>query len=668
MLTYSIAAYLVGFASIVYWILSVSNLIPEISIDQEPRVPILLALLNNLTLVALFGVQHSIMARPWFKDFFASYFPRAIERSTFILVSGVLLFFLVIQWQPMGGLLWDVSSNVTLNYIMYGLFLTGWSILFISTFLINHFDFFGLRQVYFEIRNKPYKPLNFKVVGFYKYMRHPIYFGGMLGLWATPVMTGTHLVFAIFLSAYFIIGTVFEEKDLKQEFGNLYKHYAANTPMYIPFTKKSKTKKDYLKRMDKLKNNSTLWMLFVLLSTGTITSQTIAIPDTNFEQALIDDGIDSDGIINGLILQSDAEAVISLSLNNKSINSLQGIEGFINATTLVCSNNNLTSLDISNNTALEFLFCDDNNLSNLDVSNNTALTWLIAGANQLTNIDLSNNTALIYLNVRLNQLTSLDLSNNLALEQIYCMSNQITSLDVSNHANLETFYCYTNALTNLNVTNTQALRDFQCYGNQLTNLNVNTNINLEKFLCSNNNLMSLDVSNNIALIDLRGWGNQLTSLDISNNPALTIVSFGNNDFTSFNAKNDNNTAITYFDTTNSDNLICLEVDDVVYSEANWINVSSQTSFSEDCNVNLGVDDVSLSNILSLYPNPTSNAFYIEGLQEDTQVAIYDVNGRAILTTTVYNNQSINISQIPSGMYLVNIKNNTGDTVKKLVIK
>lgn len=242
MFIYSIAAYLVAFASIVYWILSVSHLIPEISIDQDPKVSFILALLNNLVLVALFGVQHSIMARPWFKDFFANYFPRAIERSTFILVSGVLLFFLVIQWQPMGGLIWDVSSNVTLNYIIYALFFIGWSILFISTFLINHLDFFGLRQVYFEIRKKPYKPLNFKVVGFYKYMRHPIYFGGILGLWATPVMTFTHLAFAILLSAYFIIGTFFEEKDLRQEFGKLYRDYALKTPMYVPFIKRNKSK------------------------------------------------------------------------------------------------------------------------------------------------------------------------------------------------------------------------------------------------------------------------------------------------------------------------------------------------------------------------------------------------------------------------------------------
>ena len=583
MFIYSIAAYLVGFASIVYWIVSVSNLIPEISIDQEPKVPFLLALLNNLVLVALFGVQHSIMARPWFKDFFSSYFPRAIERSTFILVSGILLFFLVIQWQPLGGLLWDVSSDAVLNYIMYALFFIGWSILFISTFLINHFDFFGLRQVYFEVFNKPYKPLKFKVVGFYKYMRHPIYFGGMLGLWATPVMTGTHLIFALFLSAYFIIGTFFEEKDLKQEFGNLYKDYATVTPMYVPFTKKKKTKESYLKRINKLKSKTTVLTLFTMLSISVATAQTISIPDANFEQALIDAGQDSDGLINGLILQSDAEAIITLSLNNKGINSLQGIEGFINVKSLVCSNNNLTTINLSNNTVLETLDCSNNNFATVDLSNNTALTSLIAINSQLTSLDTSNNLLLEYLSVPFNQLTSLDVSNNTALEIMYVHANNLSSLDVSNLSSLQTLYCYNNDITSLNIDNAYALEYLRCYDNLFTSLNLNTNLYLKVLRCSGGELLSLDVSNNTLLEDFRCWDNQITSLDLSHNSALTIINFTSNNLVNLNLKNGSNTNVTNFSATNNPNLICIEVDDEAYSIANWTNIDAQTNFSEDCN-------------------------------------------------------------------------------------
>ncbi len=240
MFIYSIIAYAIAFASIIYWILSVSNLIPEISIDQTPKLSVGFAILNNLMLVALFGIQHSIMARAWFKNFFAKYFPRPIERSTFVLVSGLLLFNLVMQWQPIGGIIWNIEPQSILFYIMYILFFAGWVILFVSSFLINHFDLFGLRQTFLELQNKPYTPLNFKVKSFYKYVRHPLYFGMLLGMWATPVMSVTHLLFAIGITIYVVIGTRLEEKDLVKEFGDTYKNYQKSKPMLVPFTKKSK--------------------------------------------------------------------------------------------------------------------------------------------------------------------------------------------------------------------------------------------------------------------------------------------------------------------------------------------------------------------------------------------------------------------------------------------
>lgn len=237
MFAYSLVAYLIGFASILYWIGSVSHLIPEISIDKEPDLPFLQALLINIGWVLLFGLQHSIMARKPVKEVFARYFPRAVERSTFVLVSGLLLFLLVSNWQPMGGLVWEIPEGSLLYYLSYVLFFSGWIILFVSSFLINHFDLFGLRQTYLELVNKPYTELNFRVVSLYKFVRHPLYFGGILGLWATPRMTVTHLIFAIGLTAYFVIGTLFEERDLKKQFGQLYRKYQEKTPMLIPFTK-----------------------------------------------------------------------------------------------------------------------------------------------------------------------------------------------------------------------------------------------------------------------------------------------------------------------------------------------------------------------------------------------------------------------------------------------
>ncbi|TYA78460.1 methanethiol S-methyltransferase [Seonamhaeicola marinus] len=240
MFTYSIIAYAIAFSSIIYWILSVSNLIPKISIDQSPKIPTVLAILNNVVLISLFGLQHSIMARGWFKEFFTKYFPRPVERSTFVLFSGILLFVLVSQWQPIGGIIWSIEPNTTLYYVLYALFFIGWTILLVSSFLINHFDLFGLRQTFLELQNKPYTPLNFKVRSFYKYVRHPLYFGMLLGMWITPIMSVTHLLFAIAITIYVIIGTRFEEKDLVTEFGDTYKDYQKSKPMLVPFTKAPK--------------------------------------------------------------------------------------------------------------------------------------------------------------------------------------------------------------------------------------------------------------------------------------------------------------------------------------------------------------------------------------------------------------------------------------------
>ncbi|NVK52859.1 MAG: isoprenylcysteine carboxylmethyltransferase family protein [Flavobacteriaceae bacterium] len=240
MFLYSIVAYLIGFASLLFWILSISHLIPEISIDRAPEMSTGLALLKNFGLVLLFGVPHSVMARKSFKDWITKLLPRPIERSTYVLQAGVLLFILIWNWEPIGGNIWTIETGTVLYYAMYVLFFLGWVILFISTFLINHFDLFGLRQTYLELVNKPYTELEFKITWFYKYVRHPLYFGGIMGLWFTPVMSATHLVFAILLTTYFFVGTLFEEKDLRKVFKDKYRSYMDKTPMLIPFTKLKK--------------------------------------------------------------------------------------------------------------------------------------------------------------------------------------------------------------------------------------------------------------------------------------------------------------------------------------------------------------------------------------------------------------------------------------------
>jgi protein-S-isoprenylcysteine O-methyltransferase Ste14 len=240
MFVYSLIAYAVGFAALLLWILSLSPLVPVVSIDRSPQMSFSLALINNLFLVLLFAIPHSAMARPWFKGWLTRFVSRAIERSTYVLVAGILLSLLVWKWEPMGGTVWSVSEGSALYYILYLLFVLGWVILFISTFLIHHFDLFGLRQTYLELTGKKYEALEFKVVAFYKYVRHPLYLGILLGIWSTPVMTVTHLVFALLLTAYTLVGVTYEEKDLLREFGDTYRSYQKRTPMLIPFFKRNK--------------------------------------------------------------------------------------------------------------------------------------------------------------------------------------------------------------------------------------------------------------------------------------------------------------------------------------------------------------------------------------------------------------------------------------------
>jgi protein-S-isoprenylcysteine O-methyltransferase Ste14 len=231
---YAVVAYAIGFFSLLYWIASTGNLLPMASIDGTPVMETGTAVLKNLLLVLLFGLQHSIMARKGFKQWITRFIPVHLERSTYVLATGIVLTFMVWQWEPLGGIIWKIQPNSPWYSILYGLYFSGWGILFISTFLINHFDLFGLRQAYLNFKNKPYQEVNFKVVAFYKYTRHPLYLGTLIGIWSTPVMTITHLCYALLLTGYIMVGVYYEEKDLVRVFGEKYIQYRKSTPAIIP--------------------------------------------------------------------------------------------------------------------------------------------------------------------------------------------------------------------------------------------------------------------------------------------------------------------------------------------------------------------------------------------------------------------------------------------------
>lgn len=230
---YGVIAYGVFFGTFLYAIGFVSNVVVPKSMDSGSEGPLATALLVNLGLLALFAVQHSVMARPTFKHAIKRVVPEPIERSTYVLASSLALMLLFWQWRPLGGVVWEVEAPAG-RAILHAVCATGWLTVLISTFLINHFDLFGLRQVWLYLRRRPYASLTFRTPGPYQWVRHPLYVGWLLAFWGAPTMTVTHLVFAVMTTGYILTAIQLEERDLISAHGDSYRRYRATVPMLIP--------------------------------------------------------------------------------------------------------------------------------------------------------------------------------------------------------------------------------------------------------------------------------------------------------------------------------------------------------------------------------------------------------------------------------------------------
>jgi methanethiol S-methyltransferase len=233
MFLYGVVSYMIGVATLLYAAAFIGGFGVPRSLDAPVNAPLLQSLAVDMALLIFFAIQHSGMARPAFKRWLTRRVAPEIERSTYVLASSCALALLFAFWQPLGGVLWEVNDPLG-RTILYALFAFGWTLLLVSTFLLNHFDLFGLRQVWLALVGKCYTALPFRTPSLYRLVRHPLYVGWFFAIWCTPRMTSAHLLFAVVTTAYILIAIQFEERDLMDALGDDYRNYRKRVPMLVP--------------------------------------------------------------------------------------------------------------------------------------------------------------------------------------------------------------------------------------------------------------------------------------------------------------------------------------------------------------------------------------------------------------------------------------------------
>ncbi len=466
--------------------------------------------------------------------------------------------------------------------------------------------------------------------------------------------------------------------------------------------------------------NKVACSLILLICINYCSAQIITIPDPNFKEALIyfpvadlGNGIleDVDTNNNQEIEVLEAEAVLELYVGNKDIFIMEGIQYFINLKILDCQENyfietlntsqlsnlevlncginSINFLDVSNNLYLKELRCQYNSISHLNVNSNQNLELLHSYNNSMITINVTGCFALKELNVYQNNLTELNLQNNLNLEDLTTAINPLETINVSNNINLKFLWCSSNDLTTIDVSDNINLLELWCFSNELTSIDVTSNTMLEKLYFGSNNVSSIEATNLFSLEELSFWGNQITeidlsqniylkelncsnnqitSLDVSGNPLLEKLNCRENDLGYLNIKNENNNGFLYMSATANSNLYCIQVDDENFANVQTCNNSPYwckdeiAVYSEYCN--LGVNENEIFSFI-IYPNPTSEILNIE-----TQIlnieTINIINLQGVIVKEKTNSAQIDVSDLATGVYFVQVSSEGNSVTKKFI--
>lgn len=449
-------------------------------------------------------------------------------------------------------------------------------------------------------------------------------------------------------------------------------------------------------------------------------SQNVVISDGNFKNYLISNPAINTNSDSEIQISEAASFNDSINISNLSITNLTGIEYFTALKVLDCSINQLTDLDLSNNTALIALNCENCNLNNLNISTNSNLLRLNCMFNNLSILNISNNPHLRALNCGANQLNSLDLQSNIELSILDCTQNSINDLNVTYNLNLVSLRCQSNGISTLDISGNIALESLDCWYNNLYNLDISSNPNLKYLVIGGNHLNNINVTLNTLLTHLDCSGNNLTLLNLSNNSELEFLSCGWNPYlsnlnlssniklgrlecqwtnmqsldlrlnselyylncfhshlTSLNLKNGNNHNMDAWSFESSSNqLTCIEVDDVNYSLANWTDngtynssTDSFTQFSTDCST-LSLENIDQKDIISIYPNPVSNQLSIKRNNQifsDQKVQITNTSGQILFENNHFLEDTIETKNLEDGVYFLKYSEGENNSILKFIV-